>query len=162
MIEVHGLQIPELVEIGEEEVAAFRDSFTDSFVEGDDTSMLGFSLGRELLQYVALIGFEFFGSMSEDEEVSIPGKVECNGPVSMTDDRFGRIFNSKFKFDKVSEGFCPLVVSGSGVETGEDVIEVDGFTLDEVKPLRVWESGASGGVNNARFDLLWVNQPRLQ
>jgi hypothetical protein len=95
--------------------------------------------------------------MSKDKEVSISGKIECNGPVSMGDNGFGCIFDSKFEFDKVSKGFCPLVVSGSGVETREDVVEVNGFTLNKIEPLRVWESRASGGVNDARFDLFSVN-----
>jgi len=39
MVEMHGLQIGELVEVGEEEVTTFRDSLSDGFIEGDDSRM---------------------------------------------------------------------------------------------------------------------------
>jgi hypothetical protein len=49
VIEVHGSQVIELVEIGQEEITAFRHSFSDGFVKGDDLWVLGVSLCHKLL-----------------------------------------------------------------------------------------------------------------
>ena len=55
MIEVHGLQVVELVKVGEEQIPTFGHSFPDRFVKSDDSGMFGFAFSCELLKDVALI-----------------------------------------------------------------------------------------------------------
>ena len=46
--------------------------------------------------------------------------------------RFGDVFCSTFELD-LADGFGMLIIRGGGVETGEDVIKVNRFTLDEMR-----------------------------
>jgi hypothetical protein len=49
VVKVHGLQVTELAEVREEEIAPFRDSFPDGSVKRDDPQVFGFLFGRKLL-----------------------------------------------------------------------------------------------------------------
>ena len=110
--------------------------------------MFRFTFSCELLEYVLLIQFEFFSSVGESEQIGIASKVKCDRPIPMCSNWFGHIFHSKFKFD-FSDGFSALVVSGSGTEAREDIVEINDFPLNEVEPFGVRESRASQSVNNA-------------
>ena len=130
-------------------------SFPDRFVKRDDSGMFGFAFSCELLKDVALIQFEFLSSVGEGEQVGIANEVECDSPVPMCSDRFRCIFRTEFEFD-LSNGFCALIIGGSGIESGEDVVKVDDFSLNEVKPFGVRESWTSRSVDDARFNLFGI------
>ena len=55
MIEVHGLQVIELVKVREEQILTFGHSFPDHFVKSDDSGMFGFVFSCKLLKDVVLI-----------------------------------------------------------------------------------------------------------
>ena len=118
--------------------------------------MLGLVFGGELLQDVALINLELFGSMSKCEKIGVTGEIECDGPISMRRDRFRSILRSEFEFD-LTDGFSTLVVGGRGVEAREDVVEVNGFPLNKVEPFAVGKRWASRCIDDTQFNLLEVD-----
>ena len=71
--------------------------------------------------------------MSEREKVGVVREIECDRPVPVCSDRFRNILRSELKLD-FTNGLGTLVIGGGGVEAGEYIVEVDRFTLDEVKP----------------------------
>ena len=64
------------------------DSLSDGPVKSDDSGVLRLSFSGKLLQNIALVNLELFGSMHKCEEIGIAGEIECDGPVPMCSNRF--------------------------------------------------------------------------
>ena len=110
--------------------------------------MFRFALSRELLQYVALIHFRFFSSVGKCEQIGVMGKIECDRPISIGSDWLGCVLCSEFELDFPNQ-LSVLIIGGSGVEARDDIVEVNGLPLNEVKPLGIRESRASRCINDA-------------
>lgn len=108
-----------------------------------------------MLKDVSLIDFKFFGSVGKCEEIGIASEVERDRPISVCGNWFRGVFSSKFKLD-FSDILGTLVIGRSGVESREDIVEVDSFSLDKIEPLGIREGRTSWCVNDTRSDLFWV------
>ena len=76
--------------------------------------------------------------MGEDVDRGFDGWFPSGNPVPVSFDRFGGRSRSNSDLE-LAKSFSFLFVLGDSKEAREDVVEVDGSTGEEIRPLRLWE-----------------------
>lgn len=153
---MHDFEIGKLLVIPEFDVSNAADSFSDRFIECDDSTMDRGVSDREQVNDIFPVAGKLLQPVGESEEYRSNCSVPSNGPVSAIFDCLGGLDSSERDLD-LSELLDLGVVVGSGELSTEDSLEVDSSPCDNVLPLRVWKFGTVWFVNERSSRCFEVN-----
>ena len=137
-VEPEDPQVLECGKVGEEKVSSFPDSDTDSLVEEKDVGVVSNQCGGEESKDRLPITLQFALPMGESERNRFRVHIPGDEPITRGSDLFGGSRGPKLELDPTDD-FDITVIVQDGESTGEDVIEVDHGSDDDVSPFGIWE-----------------------
>ena len=139
-VEVTGLEVSEFAELIEGDVVDGPNAFTNGFVKFEYFPMSAGMEGSEIGRDVFGIFFEFFFPVGENKFRGMECDSPGDDPVSVSLNCFCWLVGSKVEFE-FSEALNGHAVGCSGVHSGEDSVEVDGFSGKDIVPFHVRKFG---------------------
>jgi hypothetical protein len=133
------LEVSKFSNIRELEVSPLGNMDPDCFVIGDNSPMQLYQQGSKVALDVLAVCLKLLLPMLEDEECSVDKRLPSDDPISMGFDCFGRCCRTMEELNVLAQLDGFMVVIGGGVDIGENMVEINGISAEEIEPLGLGE-----------------------